>query len=223
MPIRVAYGSRGPLKTIYFIRHGESETNVRSPPQIGGRHSWAELTSRGVAQSRALGERFRQEERVFDQIVASTAVRAQQTARHCLERLEQSPDDVTTYPELEELDQGEWSGRRFEEVLTPAQLAVMEQKNWRFRPPGGESQEDVFARVSAWIERRVLGTDHAHTLVFSHGLLIKVMLTGLLGLDKRKAWWIKIDNSSLSIVTYDRGAWSERARNDTAHTVGVHR
>ncbi len=205
------------MKLVYFVRHGESEANVQTPRVVGGRSSWAELTPRGVAQARALGRRWRQDGLPRDRVVASTAIRAQQTARYCLEAAAGAINEVETYPELEELDQGDWTGRVRNEVYTPEQVALIEARQWIFRPPGGESQDDVYQRTARWLQATVLPSDHTHTWVFCHGMVIKLTLTGLTGLDRTHAWRMPIDNGSITTLAYRDQEWVEVARNDALH------
>ncbi|MEO1339295.1 MAG: histidine phosphatase family protein [Myxococcota bacterium] len=173
------------MKTVHLVRHGQSETNIRRPRVVGGKNSWAELTPHGVAQSIALGRRLQREGFICDQVASSTAVRAQQTARHCLEQTDVGPDRTYTFKELEELDQGQWAGHLYEEVYTPAQIEIIAAQQWSFRPPGGESQEDVFKRTERWLTQHVVHSKYDHTWVFCHGLVIKLTLTGLLGRDRK--------------------------------------
>ena len=204
------------LKVIHLIRHAESEANVRTPPIVGGRCSWAELTARGVEQARVLGERLKKAH-PDDLWASSTAIRAQQTARYSLEAAGLSTDRTQTYGELEELDQGDWTGRLRTEVYTPEQIAIIEAQQWYFRPPNGESQDDVYRRTLDWLERRVLSSDHARAWVFCHGMVIKLTLAALVGLDRLTAWQIPIDNTSITTLTWDEGQWTEVVRNDVSH------
>ena len=206
------------MKTLYFVRHGEAETNVMSPRRVGGRSSWAELTPHGIDQARALGQRWRRQRPPCDLIAASTAVRAQQTARYCVDEAGWGRERIETYPELEELHQGDWTGKLYADVYTAAQIELIEAQQWYFRAPGGgESHDQVFERTADWIERKVLNTAVEHAWVFCHGLVIKLTLTGLTGLDRQVGWKIPIDNASITTLTYDRGIWSEVDRNDTSH------
>ena len=205
------------MKTVYFVRHGESEFNALVPPRVGGRCSWAELTPHGIEQARSVGRRMVEEGWPVDKVVASTAVRAQQSARYCLEVAGRSLNAVDTYSDLEELHQGDFSGRLRSDVYTPEHLAVLARDQWGFRPPNGESQSDLCKRAVDWLDRFVIQRSFQHTWVFCHGMLIKVTLTGLLGLDRQAAWKIPIDNASITILTFDRQKWSEVVRNDSAH------
>lgn len=65
------------MKTVYLVRHGESEANLGDTTLVQGETS--PLTERGKGQARAIAERVARLQ--FDVLVASTAVRAQETAR----------------------------------------------------------------------------------------------------------------------------------------------
>jgi broad specificity phosphatase PhoE len=54
---------------------------------------------------------------------------------------------------LRDLDAGAWRGRGFDELLaeTPEALAAW-TADPAFRPPGGESVEDLVARLAPWLE-----------------------------------------------------------------------
>jgi broad specificity phosphatase PhoE len=62
------------MKTIYFLRHGQTDMNRRAVHQ----HAHTELGERGCAQARAAGEHFK--DIPLDLIVVSPLVRTRQTA-----------------------------------------------------------------------------------------------------------------------------------------------
>jgi broad specificity phosphatase PhoE len=203
------------MRSVLLIRHGESEINAADPPVVGGRSGWAELTERGVAQSVALGEALAARGEPCDRVVASTTVRAQQTARYCLQALgrpEWPVRRIEVADALTELSQGEWENRLRSDIYTPTTLAGIEVDPWRFCPPGGESQEGVFLRASAWLEREVVQGEARHVWAFGHGVVIKVLLAGLFDRDRRTAWRTPIDNASLTHLEFD-GTWRLRAEN----------
>jgi broad specificity phosphatase PhoE len=200
-----------------LIRHGESEVNVHDPPMIGGRSSWCELTPQGVAQARALGRWLREQQVPCDRVVASTAVRAQQTARYCMTEAGIALRRLRTFPELEELSQGDWENHPRSAILTPETIALIEQTHWEFRPPGGESQADVHERAFRWIEREVLPSEGGCVWAFSHGVVIKVLLAGIFGLERRTAWKIEIDNTSITRLLHTEQGWQLLGQNETPH------
>ena len=96
---------------LYLVRHGQSETNLHRAHLIGGRRSWAELTPLGKEQARAVGRVWAAASVHDHQIVASTAVRATQTARYALEEAGLPLEGLRTSPDLEELElrfDGRW-------------------------------------------------------------------------------------------------------------------
>jgi broad specificity phosphatase PhoE len=54
---------------------------------------------------------------------------------------------------LRDLDAGDWRGRSFDDLLaaTP-ELVVAWTADPAFRPPGGESVEDLIARIAPWLK-----------------------------------------------------------------------
>jgi broad specificity phosphatase PhoE len=203
--------------TVYLIRHGESELNLLQPGIVGGRSRWCELTGEGIAQARTLGRWLRASGISADRIVSSTAVRAQQTARYSLEEAGIRLRRIETFVELEELDQGDWENESRADTYTPEVYARMAAEGWRFSAPGGESLEALYARVSGWLERSVLAGPPGTTLVFCHGMVIKILLAGLFHLDRATAWRIPIDNTSISTVRHDGGSWRLLGQNELPH------
>jgi phosphohistidine phosphatase len=63
-----------PLQRLILLRHGKAENRAASGEDID-----RELTERGRADSRAMGERLFREELIPDLVLCSTAARAEQT------------------------------------------------------------------------------------------------------------------------------------------------
>jgi broad specificity phosphatase PhoE len=195
------------IHRVTLVRHGESEQNIYQPAIIGGRSRWCELTERGTAQAKHLGRWLAQTSPTIDRVVSSTAVRAQQTARYSIEQTDIPLRRIETFTVLEELDQGDWENRIRAEVYTVDALKVLQADSWHFAPPGGESQAMVFERGRRWMEEEVLSGPAGHTWVFTHGLFIKLLLTGLLDWDRPSAWTIPIHNTSLTTLSHSRDGW----------------
>lgn len=191
------------IRTVTLVRHGESELNVRQPSIVGGRSRWCELTPRGIAQARHLGRWLADSRMPIDRVVSSTAVRAQQTARYALEQTPVPLRSLETFVELEEMGQGQWENLPRAETYTPAVIAQIRESPWTFSAPGGESQGDVCRRAQRWLDAHVLTSDVAHTWVFTHGMVIKLLVTGLRGGDQGAAWQIPIQNTSLTRIQHD--------------------
>jgi len=194
------------IRHVTLVRHAESEINTWHPPIIGGRSRWCELTPRGIAQARHLGQWLAETRPPIDRVAASTAVRAQQTARYSLEP-HTALRRIETFTTLEEMDQGDWENLPRAQTYTPAVIAQMQALVWDFSAPGGESQGQVFARGLRWLEEEVLPRDDAHTWVFTHGLFIKLLVTGLRGGDRATAWQVPIQNTSITRLAHDARGW----------------
>jgi len=148
---------------IYLVRHGETEWNVER--RIQGRRE-SDLTPLGLAQARAMAARLAG---LVDgsasefQLVSSPQGRALATAAAISERLGLT---VRVDERLAEISCGEWEGRLRQEIahVHPDRFAARE---WFFGAPGGETFEDVWARVSEFLadlprepERRVIAVSH---------------------------------------------------------------
>ncbi len=68
------------MKTVYFVRHGESEANVGTPLFQG---ETSPLTERGHEQARFIAQRCKKLS--FESLLASPAVRTQDTAKYISE------------------------------------------------------------------------------------------------------------------------------------------
>jgi probable phosphoglycerate mutase len=90
-----------------------------------------------------------------------------------------APDDYDLDPRLMELSYGTWEGTLQDDVKTldAAAFADREQDPYRWRPEGGESYADLFARVAGWA-----ATAHPCCVVVSHGGVSRCLRAHALGL-----------------------------------------
>lgn len=205
-----------PGARVLLVRHAESEYNAHRSHLVGGRSSWAELTTQGKEQARALGALWASQLADDHLVVASTAVRATQTARYALESAGARLTRLHTTEALEELDQGEWTGRPRDQIYTEAQKSVIQKDHWNFRPPGGESQSDVHRRSSEYLHRFVIAPGRTAWVV-CHGVVITSLLAGWLDLDRQTAWRVRIANASITELAFDGEGFRERRRSDVQH------
>lgn len=80
---------------------------------------------------------------------SSPLSRARETARLVAGRAPR------TAPELAEMNWGRWEGRRGADLLAEpgSGFRHVEDWGWDWRPPGGESPADLWARLRGWLER----------------------------------------------------------------------
>ena len=138
---------------IFLVRHGETIWNAEGRRQ--GRGDSA-LTDKGVAQSRAVGQRLKQllagEKRT--KLVTSPAGRSRRTAAIIAEELGIDQDRIQATPMLEEMDFGDWRGLTNDEIAEqfPDQWRERQLNRWGFAYPGGESYPLLCSRVAQWME-----------------------------------------------------------------------
>jgi alpha-ribazole phosphatase len=116
-------------------------------------------------------------------------------------------------PGLSEQDLGEWQG--ITHAALPVQLAQPAHPFWPIsgdeRPPGGESIEDVIARVGPTLERLAAahGVDGTggDVVAVSHGGAIRACIAYAAGLTGQQALHFAIQNLSLSVLERSPEGW----------------
>ncbi|HQF38932.1 MAG TPA: alpha-ribazole phosphatase family protein [Opitutaceae bacterium] len=79
--------------------------------------------------------------------------------------------EVRIEPRLAELDMGEWDGRKWDELSGPVHEA-WKADPWGTRPPGGESAEDLVARVRV-LRAEVMATRPERLVLVTHAGVIR--------------------------------------------------
>lgn len=154
------------MKTIYFIRHGESEANAQG--LLAGSTSDTPLTQKGVDQAHAVGKRLK--EKQIDLIVASSLERAYETAKIIAQEVGFT-QHIKTSDLLLERDFGTATGQ------PKAQAYALLDNGGAV---GAESLEVLHSRVIAALEW-LQSLPANHIVVASHagfGRMIKVVLDG---------------------------------------------
>merc|ERR1712106_238779 len=124
-------------RTIYLTRHGESEANVMG--LIGGD---PDLSPRGQQYSKKLAEFINTQNIPDMRVWTSWLKRTIQTSasiEHPQER----------WKALNEIDAGNFESMTYEEISTnyPAEFSARDMNKLTYRYPGGESYEDLVARL----------------------------------------------------------------------------
>ena len=211
---------------IYFIRHGESESNA-----LPGRTSLnpdSSLTSKGFAQARLLGERLNQDDVTFDRVYSSSMLRTVQTTETMLEAMGEPNKDFTQVDAIVEQETTGWRGLRTEDILTPELLAYMRTKASHFVPPQGESYRMVQRRYANWLEDEILynadlaaSSQSLRIAIVGHGAATRCILHYILGFDEQFIWKMVLENTSVSRFRFNREGWFPVCINDTAHLRGA--
>ena len=207
----------------YFIRHGESMSNV-TPGYAAGTDFDSPLTDGGREQARRLGERLRRENVRFDRVYSSSLVRTAQTAEAMLEAMGEPGRPFERVDALIEQQMPGWRGVPIEEAYTPEVREYMPVKGAHFVPPEGESHRMVQRRTSGWLEEEIIynselvGKEESLTVaVVGHGAASRCLFQYIMGYDDRFITRCALDTCSISRFIFDRDAWSVVCINDSCH------
>ena len=164
------------MTTYFCMRHGLTGWNADK--RIQGRTD-VPLSDEGRAMAEAWGTSLADNE--FDCILTSGLERAVQTGTIINEQLNLP---VHVDPRLAEQDWGEWTGRTKDEMRVLGKpLSKQEKRGFEFRPPGGESRDEVLMRAcDALIEFAEEHPDE-RVLVVTHNGVLKCLVYALSGLE----------------------------------------
>ena len=156
-----------------LIRHAQTLWNQNKLIQGQGD---SELTTMGRQQAIAWGQSLKGQS--FDRILTSDLGRTVATVQEINQSL-QIPMEIG--PGLRELDWGDWTGKRIQEIKveTPVLLKSQEAAGWRFCPPGGESRQAAWRRVQAALLQAAQKWPGETILTVTHGGIIQCLLYGL--------------------------------------------
>lgn len=209
---------------LYFIRHGESESNV-VPGLAAGVNYDAPLTERGHKQALALGERLAAEGRSFDRIYSSTMIRAVQTTQGMLRGMGLGGTAFEQSGDIIERQVPEWRGRPVDEVQTPEVRLLMAENGKWFKPGDGESHREVERRFSNWLEDELLFNDdfvgrpgRQTVAIVSHGLALQALFHYIMGFNDRLVGRFALNNTCISRFRFNHLGWFPVSINDATHT-----
>lgn len=183
------------MKTIYFIRHGESEADILNVHE--GRADFS-LTERGRQQAAAMGKWMATHCRV-DMIFASTLRRAAQTAQYLSEA---TGIPVISDDDLMEFNNGLLAGLSFEEAdrlypkipdLPPDQSVYGQETQYEFRERADRALERCLAQIP----------DGASAAIVSHGGTIRQLISSLMKLPPAAPFWFSTGDTGIHCWVLD--------------------
>ena len=199
------------LVELYLIRHAQTFLNVDHTTVVG-RSNEEPITSVGEDQARFLGRCLLDQGLVPDEVITSPAVRAQMTGAIVLEAMG-SPLTMRQDDGLQEMSQGDWVGRRRDEVYSSVTRAEIMRLGKDFKAPNGESTNEtgqrMFDAIMRIAERAVStstdGGNPRRIFVITHGNAIKSLASRILGWDNDQTYRFVVDNVSVSLLTLKHG------------------
>jgi probable phosphoglycerate mutase len=215
----------GEATTLLLVRHGR--TALTQSGQLSGRDGEdPPLSPAGeddAARAAALIARFGGADTPLADIAAPSAVvcspmrRTWQTAAAIADRLELA---VTTDPDWIEIGFGAWEGLTYGEVAErfPGELAAWQGSSTAAPPGGGESLDELAARVGAARLRVRESCRGRSVVVVTHATPVRAVLQDALDAGAAALWRLRIAPAALSVVRYWDDDNAEVATvNATAH------
>jgi len=202
-----------PAYQFVFLRHGESVGNAESRWQ--GQSDYP-LTKRGRAQATALADRWKSEGVKFDLAVASTLLRAKETAEIITSALQIKLefDEIwleRDIGEMEGLTSSEVQQRPKPPYITPYDSVGGDgEGDWELFLRAGQALHDLL--------RRPAGS----YLIISHGGLLNQLMHAIVGVAHHadpSGVRFRFENTSFARATYfpHHHRWAIDAVNDHAH------
>lgn len=171
---------------LWVVRHGETEWSR------DGRHTSTTdlpLTEVGEAAALALAPRLADVD--FDLVLTSPRRRARRTAELA------GFEDAQVDEDLVEWAYGDYEGVTTAEIRETAPGWTV----WTHPTPGGETAEEVSARLDRVVER-ARGCER--TLVFAHGHSLRVLTARWLAQPADEGRFFRLDTSTVSVLGFER-------------------
>lgn len=199
--------------TVDLIRHAESGMNVdmidAQVPFIGGRQNEIDLSGLGVTQAENLGHFALSKGIMPTDFYSSPAVRTCRTHEISSAVMGLSVE-LTLDDRLQELDQGAWTNQPRSMYDNPCNKLQMETLGSDFAPPGGESMNTVYRRVTDFLGSLVALVPNdkpRHIWVHTHGVVIKTYVGKLLSRTHEQTYKTPVDNASLTRIEHNGDVW----------------
>ncbi len=114
------------------------------------------------------------------------------------------PDEFPRDDELKELNYGHWEGQLASELsrLDPEGVAAKSRDPFGWRPQGGESYQDLQARIARW-----LATLDRDVIAVSHGGVSRVARGAVLGVSPRETPFLDSPQDKIMVLTSTDVGW----------------
>lgn len=200
------------MLTIYLVRHGETAWNADG--RFQGQQD-VSLSERGCQQAQTVAATMTS--LPLQAIYTSDLRRSAETAEAIA-----APHRLAVIPDrrLREAFFGEWEGLTLPQIAArwPEIVAAWRADSLRTRPPGGETLEQVQARVAEALAAIVQAHPHGTIAIVGHGGSVRAIIATVLGADLSIFRRLRLDNCSISSVRVDdEGRYSLTGMNDICH------
>ena len=162
------------MKTVYFVRHGESEANVGHPVFQGEE---SDLTPRGEEQARFIADRAKNLQ--FEALISSRALRARKTADYISQATGVKHEPVEIFSERKLPSR--FVGIPVDDEDVRPKFEAWEKSLYEpdVRVEDGENFSDITKRAGgalAYLEKR----SESYILVVTHGFFLRTIIARVL-------------------------------------------
>ncbi|MBE6577266.1 MAG: histidine phosphatase family protein [Ruminococcaceae bacterium] len=182
---------------VYFIRHGQSESN--SKREHGG---WGQypLTEQGKKEAMVAGKRL--EGMKFDKVYSSDLIRTIQT-----QEIAYPCDDVERSSLIREVNVGDLMGRTADDCYAEYGDPYIKNKSiYDFSAYGGENYEQFYDRIYKFI-KELEKQPYENVAIFCHGGMILTMMDIVTGLIIPNKYVLRCPNCGVFTFVFTGKSW----------------
>lgn len=184
---------------VYLIRHGQTEGN-----RMGFHQGWGKvaLNENGIAQAEALRDFMK--DKKFDRIICSDLNRTKQTCSIVFG----DRDNIQFDARLREINNSVFEGKTKEEIYKIyGDEYIRNCRRLDYSAYGGESAQSMLDRTAEFLRDLEKDTVSGKITIITHGGAILGFLSNILKMPIYTPK-LKIDNCSVTKLSYSDGEWS---------------
>lgn len=193
---------------LLLIRHGETPVNVAG--KMHRNTDTAGLSDKGKEQAQQVAKVCR--DQGVDMLYSSPETRALETAEVIAHELGLQ---TLVIEGLRERNWGAWEGKSFAEIR-PTLDAMSLEERYIFRPPGGETWQEMDERLFRAVQEIVHRANKASAIV-THAGEIRALIPLLLGEAKETSFRYGPPNASITTFSYEDGKFKLTSLLNTSH------
>ena len=205
----------GKPKTVYIIRHGETDYNKLGIVQGSGVD--ASLNDLGRAQANAFYEGYQHVG--FQLLIASGLIRTKET----IEPFVKTGLPLERHPNLNEISWGIHEGKKGEPWMRDSYLkinAAWTSGDFDARIEGGESAQELADRLQRFLET-LAQKEEEKILVCSHGRAMCALICLMKGESLSEMHKVKSKNTALYIAHFDGKQYTFELESDVSHLAKI--
>ena len=196
---------------VIIVRHGETEWNIRG---IRQGHLDSRLTTKGMAQAKALGARLGREK--FTALYSSDLGRAVESAQAIANVTGHA---IVTDERLRERHLGIFQGLNAEEINSkyPEERRLMRTEGPGYVIPGGESMVQQVARNIDCLNDLAAKHQGEQIVVVTHGGVVSGFFRHTLEISLEARRRFEFVNAGINVFAHEDGNWMLLTWGDVSH------